>query len=32
MQWDIGDHVLALSFDLPAGAFATMVLRECIGV
>lgn len=31
-SWDIGDNVLQLNFDLPAGAFATMVLRECVDV
>ncbi len=30
LHWEISDNVLQLSFDLPAGAFATMVLRECI--
>ncbi|HED36623.1 MAG TPA: tRNA pseudouridine(13) synthase TruD [Gammaproteobacteria bacterium] len=30
MSWKITDNVLDLTFDLPAGAFATMVLRECV--
>ncbi|VAW66817.1 tRNA pseudouridine(13) synthase, partial [hydrothermal vent metagenome] len=30
MRWEIMDNVLDLAFDLPAGAFATMVLRECV--
>lgn len=28
MSWQIGEDNLALSFDLPPGAYATMVLRE----
>jgi len=30
LNWDISDDVLELEFDLPSGAFATMVLRECV--
>ncbi len=30
MRWKITHNVLDLRFDLPAGAFATMVLRECV--
>lgn len=30
MRWVLQDDVLNISFDLPAGAFATMVLRECV--
>jgi len=30
MNWKITHNVLDLKFDLPAGAFATMVLRECV--
>jgi len=30
MSWVINDDVLEMSFELPAGTFATMVLRECI--
>ncbi len=30
MQWSIDGATLNISFTLPAGAFATMVLRECI--
>ena len=30
MVWKIEDNVLTLNFDLPAGAFATMLLRECV--
>lgn len=32
MSWNISDQALHISFDLPAGAFATMVLRECVNV
>jgi len=32
MEWEMSDNVLNLSFDLPAGTFATMVLRECVGI
>jgi len=31
-SWKIADQVLELAFDLPAGAFATMVIRECVNV
>lgn len=30
MSWDIQQDQLQIGFDLPAGAFATMVLRECV--
>lgn len=30
MCWVIHDNVLEIGFDLSAGAFATMVLRECV--
>ena len=30
LNWEINDDVLELEFDLPSGAFATMVLRECV--
>ena len=30
MSWDIAKDTLEIEFDLPAGAFATMLLRECI--
>ncbi len=32
MGWSISDQALHISFELPAGAFATMVLRECVNV
>ena len=32
LDWEIKGNTLELSFDLPAGAFATMVLRECVNV
>lgn len=32
LLWNISENVLEMEFDLPAGAFATMVLRECITV
>ena len=32
MSWSISDQALHISFELPAGAFATMVLRECVNV
>lgn len=32
IQWNISGNVMELTFDLSAGAFATMVLRECVGV
>ena len=32
MSWAINDESLDISFELPAGAFATMVLRECVNV
>ncbi|VAW70083.1 tRNA pseudouridine(13) synthase [hydrothermal vent metagenome] len=32
MSWEIKDKVLSLNFDLVAGAFATMVLRECVNL
>jgi tRNA pseudouridine13 synthase len=32
MSWNIKDDVLEIKFDLPAGTFATMVLRECVEV
>ena len=30
LSWEIKADVLELEFDLPSGAFATMVLRECV--
>jgi len=30
LTWNIDGNVLVLGFDLPAGAFATMLLRECV--
>jgi len=30
MSWKIHNDILELNFDLPAGTFATMVLRECV--
>lgn len=30
LNWNIKDGVLELEFDLPSGAFATMLLRECV--
>lgn len=30
MSWELQGDTLSISFDLPAGAFATMVLRECV--
>jgi len=30
LTWNINDDVLEMKFDLPAGTFATMVLRECL--
>ena len=30
MNWEISPHALLLDFELPAGTFATMVLRECV--
>ena len=30
LNWEINGDVLELAFDLPSGAFATMVLRECV--
>ncbi len=32
LSWDLSDNALEIKFDLPAGTFATMVLRECITV
>jgi len=32
LNWEITGNTLNIEFDLPAGAFATMVLRECIDV
>jgi len=32
LSWEINVNVLQLDFELPAGAFATMVLRECVDV
>jgi len=32
LSWNIVGDVLELEFELPAGTFATMVLRECVGV
>jgi len=32
MSWEINEQSLVISFELPAGAFATMVLRECVNV
>jgi len=32
LNWNIEGEVLELNFELPAGTFATMVLRECIDV
>ena len=32
LSWSIFENVLQINFDLPAGAFATMVLRECVDV
>lgn len=32
MQWQISDNLLQLSFDLPAGAFATSVIRELVDI
>ena len=32
LLWNISKDVLELEFELPAGAFATMVLRECVTV
>jgi len=31
-EWSVEKDTLTLSFELPAGAFATMVLRECVSV
>ena len=30
LNWEINGDVLEMEFDLPTGAFATMVLRECV--
>jgi len=30
LNWVVNDDVLEIEFDLPSGAFATMVLRECV--
>lgn len=30
LNWEIKNDVLELEFDLPSGAFATMLLRECV--
>jgi len=30
LNWQIKNDVLELEFDLPSGAFATMLLRECV--
>lgn len=30
LSWEINNQVLELSFDLSSGAFATMLLRECV--
>lgn len=30
MSWELQGDILQINFDLPAGAFATMVLRECV--
>lgn len=32
LSWCVNDNVLELEFDLPTGAYATMLLRECIDV
>ena len=32
LSWDVSEDVLEIKFDLSAGTFATMVLRECISV
>ncbi len=32
MSWNMSGDVLEIEFELPAGTFATMVLRECVGV
>jgi len=32
LNWEINDDALNIMFELPTGAFATMVLRECIEV
>jgi len=32
LSWNIEGEVLELDFELPAGTFATMVLRECVNV
>ena len=32
LEWSLDDHVLALSFNLPPGAYATSVLRELMKV
>jgi len=32
LSWKIEGDVLELNFELPAGTFATMVLRECVNV
>lgn len=32
LNWNIKGDALELAFDLPAGAYATMVLRECVVV
>lgn len=32
MSWNIGTDVLEMNFELPAGTFATMVLRECVDI
>jgi len=32
LKWSVHNRVLELEFDLPAGTYATMVLRECVDV
>jgi len=32
LSWKISSDVLEMKFDLPAGTFATMVLRECVNI
>jgi tRNA pseudouridine13 synthase len=32
MQWEVQDNLLQVSFDLPAGAFATSVIREIVHI
>lgn len=32
LLWNISENILEMEFELPAGAFATMVLRECVTV